>query len=300
MTSTYDFSGVNVLCDNDATLVDSEIIAMPHAIESVFAYFDALGLTPNVPVSDREKYAVEWAGKQISQMFAIVEEWTGHKIGQELLDQLCADDADRVIEALKEVKVIAGIPEALAELRDGGATLSVVTSSSLLRVVPGLENNSLVEFFATDGSEPRIWSAKESLEEHPKYGRAIPKSAEHPEIYELALEFTGADPKKVVAIEDSGSGLGAAVALGIPVIGLTAASHIADEDKQAHGQKLIDKASEVLGRPATEADIIIVHDPAEIPSAIGRILNLPVVARKVEGAELKASSSFSNSQLGNR
>lgn len=278
MTTSYDFTGVEVLFDNDATLVDSEIVAMPHAIESVFAYFDELGLTPNVPKSDRERYAVEWAGKQISQMFAIVEGWTDHMIGQEKLRELCDDDARRVIEALKDVKVIEGIPEALEELQEAGARLSVVTSSSLLRVVPGLENNDIAKYFRTDGQD-RIWSAKETLEQDPEFGVAIPKSAKNPEIYQLALNRTGAVAGKVVAIEDSASGVGAAVALGIPVVGLTAATHISAQDKTAHGEGLIAKASEVLGRPATDKDIVIVHDPRDIPQAIGRILDLPVVQR---------------------
>ncbi len=277
---SFNFSGVNVLWDNDATLVDSEIIAMPHAVASVFAYFESRGFERNIPSArERKIYEVQWAGKQISQMFEIVEGWVGHQISDEERAALCADDAARVIEALKEVQVIVGIPEALAEVRDGGGTNSVVTSSSLLRVVPGLVNNDLVEFFTNGDSDPRIWSATETLQADPRYGRAIPKSSQSPQIYHYALEATNAQPGLVVAIEDSGSGVGAAVAAGIPVIGITAASHILPKARDAHAQGLIDKASEVLGRPATSKDILVVDHAYELSSAIGHILELPPLGR---------------------
>lgn len=306
MTTGFDFDGVTVLWDNDATLVDSEIIAMKVAVDSVFDYFDKLGLTRNVPVADRKKYEVEWAGKQISQMFEKVGVWTDHIIPADVLAELCADDARRVIVALEKVEAIEGIAETLSELRHAGAEQAVVTSSSLLRVVPGLQNNDLDRFFIALsgieglGTEPRIWSATETLENDERYGKAIPKSSTSPQIYEFALDATKAQPGKVIAIEDSASGVGAAVAAGIPVVGLTAASHISAENKEAHAQMLIDKVSEVLGRPATEKDIVVVHDARDIPETIGRMLDLPVVARKVEGADLKLSATAQKGQLGDR
>lgn len=298
MTTNFDFEGVTVLWDNDATLVDSEIIAMKVAVDSVFDYFDGLGLTSNVPVSDRKKYEVQWAGKQISQMFEQVSQWTDHMIPPGLLDQLCADDAKRVIIALEQVKAIEGIAETLSELRQAGVEQAVVTSSSLLRVVPGLENNDLDRFFIALsgieglGDEPRIWSATETLQNDVRYGKAIPKSSTAPEIYEFALDATKASKGKVIAIEDSASGVGAAVAAGIPVVGLTAATHIAPEDKEGHAQMLKDKVSDLLGRPSTDKDIVVVGDPRDIPDTIGRMLDLPLVARKVENAQMKSASSF--------
>lgn len=273
---SYDFSGIHVLWDNDATLVDSEIIAMPHAVDSVFDYLESVGLGSNIP---RKPYVVQWAGEQITQMFATVDGWfpSGEAgLTAEKIAELSADDARRVIEALKDVKVIDGITEALQQITDQGGTSSVVTSSSLLRVVPGLENNGLVPFFTHNG-QPQIWSATETLIADKRYGRAIPKSATSPEIYHYALEATHAQHGKVIAIEDSGSGVGAAIAAGIPVVGTTAASHISPETKVSHGEGLIKKASSVLGRNATEKEITIVQDPREIPEVIGRMLGLPVL-----------------------
>jgi|GEM_PF-6213283 len=295
MTTNFDFKDVTVFWDNDATLVDSEIIAMKVAVDSVFDYFDKLGLTSNVPVSDRKKYEVQWAGKQISQMFEQVAQWTDHMFPEGVLEELCADDARRVIIALQEVRAIEGIREALSELRDAGADQTVVTSSSLLRVVPGIENNGLAEFFiprSADGSqvgEPRIWSATETLKGDPRYGKAIPKSSTSPQIYEFALLETQATAGRFIAIEDSASGVGAAAAAGIPVVGLTAASHIAPETREEHAQKLIDKVAEVLRRPTTEKDIIVVDDPRYIPDTIGIMLDLPVVARTAPGAGAQVS-----------
>lgn len=266
--------GVHIFWDNDATLVDSEIIAMPHAVESVFAFLESKGLGSNIPVSSRKKYEVEWAGEQISQMFKTVDGWFDIGLSEDLIAELSADDAKRVIKALESVKVIDGIPEALIEVTQQGAISSVVTSSSLARVVPGLKNNGLMPYFTGDNKESRVWSATETLLAAPKYGRVIPKSATTPEIYLYALETTGA--VQAIAIEDSASGACAAAAAGIPVIGTTAASHISPETKVAHGEALIARVSETLGRKAGPNDIEIVHDPREIPSAIARVLGREV------------------------
>lgn len=287
----FNFSGVEVFWDNDATLVDSEIIAMPHAVASVMAELARRGLDSYISQEEQAELSIKWAGKQISQMFKLVEERFGFTLDDDYRQLLCDDDAQRVINALKAVQVIPGIEYALQTIQQAGGYNSVVTSSSLLRVIPGLENNDLLDFFREqDTQEPRVWSATETLQSDDRYGRVIPKSSDHPEIYEFALDARNAKMGKVVAVEDSASGVGAAIRAGIPVVGLVAASHI--HDRAAHGQGLRDKVKETLGKishgkPVHESDIdtrlVLVHDPREIPQAIGRLLGLEPIGRDLQG-----------------
>lgn len=274
--------GINVFFDNDATLVDSEIIAMPHAVTSVIRVMESRDIQHGIDKEQFDALVIKLAGKQISQMMKIMEARYGFKLSDAEMLELCQDDANRVIDALADVKLIDGIPELLEELSQSGAKMSVVTSSSLLRVIPGLINNDILKYFAGEtDSETRVWSAAETLTADPRYGRAIPKSSTSPEIYEYAIGESGARQGNAVAIEDSASGVGAAIAAGIPVVGLTAASHILD--KTAHATALREKVRDVLQTKSVtsciddmEVDkwILIASHPREIPRAIEQLLGI--------------------------
>ena len=111
---------------------------------------------------------------------------------------------------------VAGIRRVLADLH---TPASVASNSSLTRLHHALALTELDGFF-----EGRIHSADQV---------ALPKPA--PDLYIRAARAAAADPASCLVIEDSPSGVRAARAAGMPVIGFTGAGHC----PPGHAAKLI-------------------------------------------------------------
>ncbi|MFZ4514808.1 MAG: HAD-IA family hydrolase [Acidimicrobiia bacterium] len=218
----------HVFWDCDGTLVDSEIIAMAVAIDTLIEHFDdPLSFSPY----EREQLIHDWAGMHFDQMIALCAAQYEPVTEAERQEMMHRNHA-RTLDALSKVDAIFGINTALATIESVGAVNTVVTSSELDRVCISLEAAELRHYFHdADGTE-RIYSATSTL--------PVPTPKPDPAIYHYALERAGTDTSSVVAVEDSRSGVRAAVAAGIPVIGFVAGRHVPAARRMAHGAALME------------------------------------------------------------
>jgi HAD superfamily hydrolase (TIGR01509 family) len=125
------------------------------------------------------------------------------------LDFLVKLEEDAVIAKLaKDVKPTQGVEAAIAWLH-ANYGVAVVSSSALRRVIACLQAVGVAKFFGE-----KVFSAA-SL--------AVPSSKPDPAVYLHALRVLAVAARNCVAVEDSRTGVLAAVAAGIPVLGYVGA-----------------------------------------------------------------------------
>ena len=119
-------------------------------------------------------------------------------------------------EVAQAVKPVLGMPELVSSL---AVTKSVVSNSSIATVRHAIEVAGISDFFSD-----RIFSSEQ-----------VPKAKPAPDLYYFAIEALGCLPEEILVIEDSRTGVQAAVAAGLTVIGFAGASHILP----GHEEKLL-------------------------------------------------------------
>jgi beta-phosphoglucomutase-like phosphatase (HAD superfamily) len=208
----------HILFDCDGVLVDTEYTA---AVKMCQALEEA-GIS-----IDLEDYLRVHSGTTFS---AILEHYFG--------DSMSANDKSRLInkvegEVAAAVKSVAGIPTLLSQLE---LDKSVVSNSSLATVNHALEVTSIDQYF-----NGRIFSSEQ-------VARAKPA----PDLYLFALKSLDLTAEELIVIEDSRTGVQAARAAGLSVIGFTGASHILP----GHEEKLL-----ALGamETAPNAEVLLAH-----------------------------------------
>lgn len=237
----------HVLFDCDGTLVDSEILAMRVAVQSLNEKIVEFGGEPY----DEMDYIQTRAGGHFSQMIQwAMDDHPGLEIDADALD---LHNRQRTIDVLgADCVTFDDMLDTLAGLDQRGIGMSVVTSSELARVLPPLKNNGLHGYFVRENEE-MIYSAVNTLNP--------PKPKPDPSVYLHALDVEGLNADECIAVEDSLSGVKSAVAAGIEVIGFVGASHIPDHMKAEHAQKLIDAgASHVVSSMSELMECIDAHN----------------------------------------
>ncbi|MCI0509131.1 HAD superfamily hydrolase (TIGR01493 family)/HAD superfamily hydrolase (TIGR01509 family) [Chromohalobacter marismortui] len=195
-----------LIFDCDGVLVDSEVIAELVLRERLAAWLPDLAI-----------------GDELHRALGMTT--------QAILDHLCARSANALPDAAlthieaaierrlgEELEAMAGVEEAIEALE---LPLAIVSNSSRRRVIASLANTGLDAQF---GKAP-MFTAEQV---------AHPKPA--PDVYRLAAESLEIAPSDCLVVEDSVSGVSAACAAGMTVIGFTGASHIGP----GHGARLRD------------------------------------------------------------
>jgi HAD superfamily hydrolase (TIGR01509 family) len=145
------------------------------------------------------------------------------------IDRLVAEEEKRAIERLSvEAKATEGTPEVLSYLRDDGFEYALVSNSSLQRLSACLTSAALTDYFPTE----QIFSAHDSL--------PVARPKPLPDIYLHAARCLDADVSDCVAVEDSLSGVRAAVAAGIgQIIGYVGGTHISEDERTSRADALV-------------------------------------------------------------
>lgn len=198
-----------VIFDCDGVLVDSERLV--NATEA--AYFTRLG-APMDTQNARELFK----GKTVAQVAADVESIAGRPLPPDWAYEWAMAVA---VGLAKELRATAGIRDVLGALRASGRAFCLASQSSLPRIALSLHITQLEEFFAG-----AVFSA--SMVERPKPA---------PDLFLFAAENMGAAPRDCTVVEDSPSGVLAARAAGMRVLG-----YAADEDPA----RLADAGAEVF------------------------------------------------------
>ncbi len=251
-----------VVFDHDGVICDSETIAMRVAGEIIYDELKSLAsqgdqqAAEHIQETNRDAFAqavvVKYAGAHFSQMLSPygITAPKEHK----RLDDI---KMDLTISALAaDVETFPRMREMLSSLIEQDIKIAIATSSELSRITPCLERNGLRDFFIDANGTEHVYSAIDSLP------TPTPKPA--PDVYLHAVQKRGIHPKRVIAVEDSGSGATSARSAGLPVIGYVGGTHIPFNNIAKHTQMLMEKGA---------------HEVAESPIGIHRaIMNYDCVS----------------------
>lgn len=192
-----------LISDCDGVLVDSEILSERIVMDE---------LSRHAPRTELEKLLEGTFGLTTRDIIQRVEE----RFGITLPEGIHKDIRTRAEQLIAtQVEPIPGVKEALERI---DLPLAVASNSQRHSVVSSVARAGLTERVAG-----HIFSA--DMVEHPKPA---------PDVYLLAARTMGVSPENCLVIEDSATGVRAALAAGMRVIGFTGASHIPPK----HGETL--------------------------------------------------------------
>lgn len=195
-----------LIFDCDGVLVDSEVIAEATLVEQLREWL------PDLQPDTLLRNAL---GMTTENILRHLEQLSAHKLPADALPRI-----DLAIETrlARDLKAIAGVTETLGQL---DLPLAIVSNSSRRRVLGSLGTTGLDVWL---GSAP-LFTAEQ-----------VPLPKPDPGVYRLAARELGCKPEDCLVVEDSVSGVSAASAAGMTVIGFYGASHIG----AGHEQRLLD------------------------------------------------------------
>jgi HAD superfamily hydrolase (TIGR01509 family) len=187
-----------LIFDFDGVIADSEALA-----NTVLAEFvTALGHPTNL-----DQALERYAGRRWADVIAAIEANTGKPVSPGFSDELKSATFDRFRRDLREVSGARRFVERFSEV-----PRCIASSSSMERLELCLSTLGLVDKFGGN-----VFSAD-----------MVARGRPHPDIFLFAAARLGVNPGSCLVIEDSSSGIKAAVAAGMTAVGLCAASHIRD------------------------------------------------------------------------
>lgn len=211
-----------LIFDCDGVLVDSEAIAEATLIRRLGAWL------PDVEV---ETMLAQALGMTTADILAHLEERSAHRLPAGALGRLDDEIEARLVE---ELRAIDGVAAAIAAL---DLPMAVVSNSRRQRVLASLETTGLG---ARLGEVP-IFTADEVARPKPD-----------PALYRHAAACMGRAPGDCLVVEDSVSGVTAAHAAGMTVIGFVGASHVtpgqAERLREAGAWQIIPHMDELVAR----------------------------------------------------
>jgi HAD superfamily hydrolase (TIGR01509 family) len=200
-------AGVNrlLIYDFDGVIAESEVLANTVLAEVV----TELG----VPTTLEDSYRL-YMGKRLAEVVAAVQA----SVGRPLPATFPADYQERTLARFRaELRLVEGAWDYMDVFAH--MPRCIASSSSPGRLALCLEVLGLKSTFGTN-----VFSAS-----------SVVRGKPYPDIFLHAAAQMGTAPANCVVIEDSASGVAAAVAAGMPVIGLLAAAHI----QPGHRDRLI-------------------------------------------------------------
>jgi HAD superfamily hydrolase (TIGR01509 family) len=183
-----------VIFDCDGVLVDSEAIANRIMAEHITA--------TGVPITYQDCRA-RFVGGTLQRVMDTVEQWLGKPLPPGWKEDF---EARRNEAFRRELKAVAGIEEVLASLTAAETEFCVASSGSVEKMELTLGLTGLKRYFGE-----RLYSA--SMVAHGKPA---------PDIFLYAAEQMGYLPETCVVVEDSPTGVTAAVAAGMRVLAYAA------------------------------------------------------------------------------
>lgn len=193
-----------VIFDMDGTMIDNTQFHKKAWIE--FCKRHGITLT-------EEEYLHKISGKRNDEILHML---LGRRIGEEEYNFLDEQKESIYRELYKPyIKEAAGLKALLRKLSDHGLKLGIATTSSYRNRTFVLETLNLRKYFQV------VIGGEDS-----KHGKP------HPEIYLLAAQNLGVDPKNCLAFEDTALGIKSAKAAGMEVVGVLTA-HSKEELQEA-------------------------------------------------------------------
>ncbi len=211
-----------IVFDFDGVIADSEIVANTVLAEAI----TELGLPRSLEESIRL-----YTGKRITEVTAAIEAALGRALPADFVGGLQARTLARFRRELRAVEGVRDYIDAFAPV---------------------------ARCIASSSSPPRLAACLEILRLQPAFGAHVFSASQvargkpHPDIFLHAADRMGVEAAHAIAIEDSPSGVQAAAAAGMTVIGLLAASHI----REGHEARLRNAGAHFVARTFAQAESI--------------------------------------------
>jgi HAD superfamily hydrolase (TIGR01509 family) len=190
-----------VIFDCDGVLVDSEAISCG----VLASMLSAEGLATTLAQARRD-----YQGLRLDEVLASVEA----KMGRALPDDwLARYEHERAETFRRDLKPVPGAAEAVACVAAAGVAVCVASQGKLEKTRLTLGLTGLLGLFAQDA----LFSA-----------HSVPRGKPHPDLFLWAASAMGAEPARCAVVEDTPTGVTAAVAAGMRTLG-----YCADGDETA-------------------------------------------------------------------
>jgi HAD superfamily hydrolase (TIGR01509 family) len=190
-----------VIFDCDGVLVDSESISNGVLAEML----SAEGLPTTLAQARRD-----YQGLLLAEVRTRAQEQLGRQLPEDWLGRY---EQRRAAVFRAELQPVPGAAQAVRAVDAAGLAACVASQGKLAKTRLSLELTGLRELFA-DG---QLFSAE-----------SVPRGKPHPDLFLHAAEAMGVEPARSVVVEDTPSGVTAAVAAGMRAIG-----YAADSDERA-------------------------------------------------------------------
>jgi HAD superfamily hydrolase (TIGR01509 family) len=208
-----------VIFDCDGVLVDSESIS-----NRVLAQLLSAEGLPMTPAEARSDYP----GLLRTDLVGSAEANLGRPLPMGWLERF---ESERAAAFRSELRAVPGAAEAVQQVKSAGVAVCVASQAKLQQTRLSLELTGLSDLFGDDA----LFS-----------GELVPRGKPHPDLFLRAASAMAAEPARSVVVEDSPSGVNAAVSAGMRVLG-----YVADSDETAlrlAGAEILHSLDELSGR----------------------------------------------------
>ena len=190
-----------VIFDCDGVLVDSEVISN----EVLARALTAEGLPTTLPGA-----RLDFQGLLLEDVVTRAEAKLGRELPEDWLERY---ERDRDEAFNRELEPIVGAAETVRRISDAGVTVCVASQGKLSKTQLSLGLTGLRDLFPAEA----LFSAY-----------SVPRGKPHPDLFLHAAAVMKAKPSRCAVVEDTPSGVTAAVAAGMRVFG-----YVADSDEMA-------------------------------------------------------------------
>jgi HAD superfamily hydrolase (TIGR01509 family) len=205
-----------VIFDCDGVLVDSEVIS-----NSVLAReLTVIGLPTTVTEARRN-----YQGLLLSDVLLAAEAQLGRRLPEGWLDRY---ERERSAAFRRELRPVAGAADVIEAVLGHGTRVCVASQGKLEKTRLSLQLTGLARYFSDD--------ARFSAE-------TVTRGKPHPDLFLHAAAAMGSEPEHCAVVEDTPSGVAAAVAAGMWAIGYAADSD--EEGLRGAGAEIIQRLNEL-------------------------------------------------------
>jgi HAD superfamily hydrolase (TIGR01509 family) len=207
-----------IIFDCDGVLVDSEVISN----EVLARALTEQGLPTTLAQSRRDYQGL---------LLAEIDSRARAKLGRPLAkDWLECYERDRAVAFRRELRAVPGVAEAVRHITAAGVAVCVASQGKLEKTRLSLQLTKLDSLFGDEA----LFSAY-----------SVPRGKPHPDLFLHAAQTMAAEPLRCAVVEDTPSGVTAAVAAGMRVFGYAADSDAAA--LRAAGAEMFEAMKELPG-----------------------------------------------------
>ncbi len=186
-----------VIFDCDGVLVDSEVISN----EVLARALTELGLPTTLAQSRRD-----YQGLLLAEIDSLAQAKLGRPLAQDWIEHY---ERDRAAAFHRELRAVPGVAEAVRRVKAAGVAVCVASQGKLEKTRLSLKLAKLASLFPDE----TLFSAY-----------SVPRGKPHPDLFLHAAQAMAAEPSRVAVVEDTPSGVTAAVAAGMRALGYAADS----------------------------------------------------------------------------